>query len=74
MLKAQRIDMAPAVLESDPRSDVYEGQVVVERIVTNRGEDPPGGEGPGDRQEPRERGEAEVAEDPAVDPPDYEES
>jgi hypothetical protein len=62
------------VLEADPRPDVYEGQVVVERIVTNRGEDPPGGEGTGDQQEPRERGEAEVAEDPAVDPPDYEES
>jgi len=50
--------MAPAMLESDPGPDVYECQVVVERIVTNRGEDPPGGEGPGDQQEPRERGEA----------------
>ncbi|HYR54168.1 MAG TPA: hypothetical protein VEQ13_04515 [Methylomirabilota bacterium] len=66
--------MAPAVLEADPRSDVYEGQVVVERVVTNRGEDPPGGDGPGDQQEPCECGEAEIADDPAVDPPDYEES
>jgi hypothetical protein len=74
VLKAQRIDVAPAVLEAYPSSDVHERQVVVERIVTNRGEDPPGGDGPGDQQEPRERGEAEVAEDPAVDPPDYEES
>src|SRR5713226_3108976 len=64
--------MAPAVLESDPSPDVHKRQVVVERVVTNRGEDPPRGEGPGDQQEPRERGEAEVAENPAVDPPDYE--
>jgi len=62
------------VLEADPRPDVNEGQVVVERVMTNRGEDPPGGDGPRDQQEPRERCEAEVAEDPAVDPPDYEES
>jgi len=74
VLEAQRIDVAPAVLEADPGPDVNERQVVVERIVTNRGEDPPGGDGPRDQQEPRERGEAEVAEDPAVDPPDYEES
>jgi hypothetical protein len=62
------------VLEADPRSDVYKGQVVVERIVTDRCEDPPGGDGPSDQQEPSECCEAEVAEDPAVDPPDYEES
>jgi len=62
------------VFESDAGPDVHERQVVVERIVTNRRENPPGGDGACDQQEPRERCEAEVAEDPAVDPPDYEES
>jgi hypothetical protein len=66
--------VAPAVLEADPRSDIDERQVVVERIVSNWGEDPPGGDGPSDQQEPCECCEAEIAEDPAVDPPDYEES
>jgi hypothetical protein len=74
MLEAKRVNVAPAVLEADPGPDVHERQVVVERVVTDRREDPPGGDGPGDQQEPRECCEAEVAEDPAVDPPDYEES
>jgi hypothetical protein len=74
VLKVQRINVAPAVLDADSGPDVHESQVAVERIVTNRRKDPPGGDGPSDEQEPRECGEAEVAEDPAVDPPDYEES
>jgi hypothetical protein len=73
VLKVKRVDVAPTVLEADPGPDVDERQVVVERIVTDRGEDPPGSDSPRDQQEPRECCEAEVAEDPAVDPPDYEE-
>jgi hypothetical protein len=74
VLQVKRVDVAPTLLEADAGPDVNQRQVVVQRIVTNRGEDPPGGDGPRDQQEPPECCEAEVAEDPAVDPPDYEES
>ena len=63
--------MAPAVLESDAGPDVNEGQVVVESVLANRRENPPRRDRAGDEQEPGERGDAEVAENPAVDPPQY---
>lgn len=62
--------MAPTVLEADARADVDKGEVVVERILANRREDPPGGDGCSDQQEPAERGEPEVAEDLVIDPPE----
>lgn len=71
MLQVERVDVAPAVLEADARADVDEGQVIVECVLADRGENPPGGDGAGDEQEPGEGGEPEVAENPAVDPPQY---
>jgi hypothetical protein len=63
--------MAPAVLEADARANVDEGQVTVDGVLADRREDPPGGDGAGDEQEPREGGEPEVAENPVVEPPQY---
>jgi len=56
------------VLEADARANVNERQVIVEGVLANRREDPPGGDGAGDEQEPREGGKAEVAENPVVEP------
>ena len=60
--------MAPAVVQPDAGADVDERQVIVEGVLADRCEDPPRGDGAGDEQEPGESGEAEVAENPAVDP------
>jgi len=50
------------VLETDPRADVDEGQVVVEDVGPQRDDnDEPAREGDGDEEEPRQTGGAEVA-------------
>jgi len=50
------------VLETDPSSDVDEGQVVVEDVGAQRDDDDePAREGDGDEEEPRQAGGPEVA-------------
>jgi len=68
MLQVERVDMAPAMLEADSRADENERQVIGEGVLADRSEDPPGCDGAGDEQEPREGGEPEVAENPVVEP------
>jgi hypothetical protein len=68
MLQVERVDMAPAVLEPDARANVDERQVIVEGVLADRCENPPGGDGAGDEQEPGEGGEPEIAENPVVEP------
>src|SRR5260370_40558000 len=69
MLKSKRVHVRPAVLEADARADVDQREVVVEGVLADRREYPPGGDGAGNQQKPREGGETEVAEYPVVDPP-----
>src|SRR5258706_16423027 len=59
------------MLEADARADVDERQVIVEGVLADRREHPPRGDGACDEQEPGEGSEPEVAENPAVDPPQY---
>jgi len=60
------------MVEADAGADVNEGQVVVQRVLANGCEHPPGSDRTGDQQKPGEGGEAEVAENAVVDPPQYE--
>jgi hypothetical protein len=60
--------VAPAVLEADSCADVNERQVIGEGVLADWSEDPPGDDGAGDEQEPREGGKPEVAENPVVEP------
>src|SRR5438309_2524364 len=60
------------MVESDAGADVDEGQVVVEGILADGREHPPGGDRAGDQQKPGESCEPEVAENAVVDRPQYE--
>jgi hypothetical protein len=44
MLQVERVDMVPAMFEADARADVNERQVVVEGVLPDRRENPPGGD------------------------------
>jgi hypothetical protein len=50
--------MAPPLFETDAGPDKDEGEVVVERIVSDGRKDPPDLDGARDQQEPPECGEA----------------
>ena len=67
VLERQRVDVAPAVLEADPNTDVDERQVVVEEFGAQRDDyDVPAGESDRDEQEPGEPDGAEVLPGAAV--------
>jgi hypothetical protein len=62
VLKAQRIDVAPSMLEPDACADVDEGEVVVKNLGAQwLDDDEPAGQGKNDEQEPGERSGAQIA-------------
>src|SRR5260370_7456244 len=61
VLKAQRVDVVPAVLDSDSSADVDQGQVVVEDLAAERdGDDEPTDERAAEDQEPTETNRPKV--------------
>jgi hypothetical protein len=61
MLKAQRVDVVPAVLDSDSSADVDKRQVVVEDLPAQRDrDDEPSDERAAEDQEPTEADRSEV--------------
>src|SRR5258708_33600762 len=61
VLKAQRVDVVPAVLDSDSSADVDQGQVVVEDLAAERDrDDEPTDERAAEDQEPTETNRPKV--------------
>jgi hypothetical protein len=69
VLQDQRVDVAPALLDPDPSTDVDERQVVVEDVSAEGDlDDVPGGESAAEDEEPRETDEADSGQRLAVEP------
>ena len=68
MLKVEGVDMAPALLDSDPGADVDKREVAVGRVTQHRLENPPPGDRGDQHQEPGKGSGAKVAPPPGREP------